>query len=787
MTQPIDVAYVEIRADTKEFKTTVKKDVDKELNKIEKSSDDTAQHIAAAFSGAGAHINGIFNNVEKALGGVGEAAFTDANLVKTAFGEIETAGKAAEGTAQGILGSFGNISNVLSQLGSSGPVGIVILIAAFNALVTVITVAAAALQNLITIAEFGLALLPTLIGSAVAGFGVFTAAISGVAEAFKEQTTSAKKAGAAAGASARQTADAQRGVLQAQKEIVKAREAEIKRIRELRTEILRARVTEARAVDNVKNAELALRDARALNSPRAVTEAQLQLDEAKASLAEAKDRTKALADEKAKADKNGVEGSDQVQRALEGLRDAQNRLAASQQAGAAATAKQNQAFDGLTKSAQGFVLALVAAKNELKPVQQAIQEAFFKGTGPLLGPVAKNIKDLQPGLVRVAAAFNKIFTEILKFLGSKEAKTAFDKILSGLAGFLEKITPAVGPLLDAFASLAGDGGEFGEILGGVIADGLLKLADFVKNVDLKALFADAKEALDELLPLVGPLVSILINLFKILVSIGKVILPGFNVILGATAKVFGKIADVVTNVFGWLGRLREAFKNGTGAEFLKQAFKDALDFVANSFDGLLVWVSGVLDKIKGKIANLPETLKGLGPKLLDTGKSIIGKFFEGLQAAGGLINDFSKKIANSLIRFLNRSVISGLNDGLAAVVATLNKLPFFNLDIPKIPNIPELAKGGLASNPTLAAIAETGKKEAVLPLESPRAMKAVGQAIADQGGTGVRVPGQPGSAGDGISVFVTLDSQQWVPKMVEVVETVNGRVSRKITQKPRSV
>jgi len=783
MTQPIEVAYVEIVANTKEFTTKTSKDVDKELDKIEKSADHTADHISKAFSGAGTHVSGLFTNVEKALRNVTKGVFTDADLFKSTFEGVTNAGKTAQNSLSGILGSIGNVSNVLAQLGEAGPVGIVILITAFEALAVAITVAAAAVNSLISIASFGLALLPGLAAAAVAGFAVVSTAVSGVAEAFKEQSTQAKAAGTAASSSGRQIADAQRGILQAQQAIVKAREDEIKRIRELQTSLLRARVTEKRAIDNVKNAQLALQQARALNSPRAVTEAQLQLDEANASLAEARDRTKDLQNQKAKADKNGVEGSEQVQRALEGLRDAQDRLAASQQAGAAALAKQNQAFNGLSKSAQAFVLALVQAQKILSPVKKAIQEAFFSGTAPLLGGVAENIKDLQPALVRVASGFNAIFKEVLTFLGSDKAQNFFETILNGLADFLNEITPAVTPLLEAFGSLSADGASFGKILGGIVKDGLLALADFVKNVDLKQLFADAKQAVKDLLPTVLSLVKITVELFRILAAVGLPLLRGLGVALGIVAKAFEFVRTKLEPVFGFLTRMQTAFRNGLGADFLKQAVKDALDFVATSFDNLLVFVSGTLDKVRIGIARLPETLKNLGPKLLDTGKSIIGKFFEGLGAAGGLIADFSKKIANSLIRFLNRSVISGINDGLKAVVETLNKTPFFDLTVPKIPNIPELARGGLAMNPTIAAIAETGKKEAVLPLESPRAMKAVGQAIASEGGTGL-------STGmlrpeDQIVVQVILGDDQLEPHTVRVVRKVDNGTARTIKQRPR--
>ena len=48
--------------------------------------------------------------------------------------------------------------------------------------------------------------------------------------------------------------------------------------------------------------------------------------------------------------------------------------------------------------------------------------------------------------------------------------------------------------------------------------------------------------------------------------------------------------------------------------------------------------------------------------------------------------------------------------------------------------VQHFATGGLISAPTLAIMGEESKKEAVLPLEDPRAMAKIGQAIGEHGG-----------------------------------------------------
>lgn len=752
MTSPIDVAYVEILPDTKVFHAKVKKDIDRDLKTVEESASDTADKISGVFRRTGTSVDGAFKDVGERLSAASGKIAAD---VGSSVGDAITTGfRTARGAADSFVGALASIPGILGQIAATGPVGIALLVAGFVLLAAVATAAAAAIQALITITAAGLAALPGLLAGVIAGFGVLAVALNGIIDAFKEQTDGAKKAGAAGANSARQIADAQRGLLQAQKDVIKARDDEIKRIRTIAIELNRARVTEARAIDNVKNAELALRDARALNSPRAVTEAQLQLDEAQASLLEAKDRTKNLAAEKAKADKNGVAGSEQVLRAQEALIDAQDRLAASQRGFAAATAASNTAFSGLAASAQAFVLALVSAKKELGPIADAIQGAFFQGTAPLIDPIVENIKAIEPQLVRVAAGFNKIFAGLLKFLGSDEGQKMLDSLLGGLADFLETAGPGLGALAKAFAGLVGDSGEFGDNLGGVVSEAFKKFADFIKNVDLKKLFEDAKKAIAEIMPVVKPFLALVRDLFKILVAIGKITLPQLGAAFEILGGIIGGFERVITPVFDFLDRFFDA---------LKKDPKEAVDLVVATLKGL------------------PEKITALGPRLLEAGKSLISQLFGGLGKIGGFVEDLSKRIANSLIGFVNRTVINGLNKSIQTIQDTLNKAPFFDLDLPKIPNIPQLAKGGLATKNMIANIGEGNKEEAVLPLENPSVMRRVGEAVANAGGTG-----PVGGTGD-VYVTVLLGNDQLVPHTVRVVRASNRRVARSVKQVPRMV
>jgi hypothetical protein len=732
VTQPIDVAYVDIVPRTKDFGKIASKELSAELKSVEKTADVTASRITASFNDAGKSINGTFRDINGRLRDA-RGRFAAAG---DAAGNALTEGlQAATSAARTLNGSVLGIFQGLSQLAAQGPVGIAAMALAFSALATAAAIAAAAIQNLGAISIFALASLPGLIGAAIAGFGILAVALNGVVDAFQEQTKASTAGGAAAVSSARQIADAQRGIIEAQRDLVRARQDELERIQDIRRELIAARVGELRAIDNVKKAQFALDEARRIGTPRAVEEAQLNLLEANAALDEAKDKTQDLSAENAKANKVGVEGSDQVLRAQEALRDAQDRLAAAQQRVSAGAAVQMTAFNGLTASAQAFVLALVQARKDLAPLGDAIQEAFFEGTAPLVDPIVDNLLALTPEFEKVSGAFGDIFKEVLTFLGSDEAKESLRLILNGLADFLVAVTPAIGPLLEAFAGLAGQGGEFGTILGTLVKDGLLLIADVVKNVDLKALFEDAKKAVKELWPIVQDVFSILKDVFDLLVPIGRFWMPIFAGGLRILAAVFEKLDEVLTPVFTKITEFSNFIITEPGKAFdiFRDAVEFALAYVGVKFDEFRQNVSNNVTRVKSFITGIPDSLKALGSKFLDAGKNLISQFFTGLGAAGGFLANIGKDIANSFIGFINSTVIGSLNTAIRGIQDSLNKLPFFDASLGRIPNIPKLAQGGLATRNTLAEIGEGNREEAVLPLTNSRAMSRIASAIAEQG------------------------------------------------------
>lgn len=750
-------AYVELFAkDNGGLEKTTTKQADKAFKEIEKSSKDTADNIAKDFEKAGEKIaKSLEKTVQRrdskgrylSKDAVGEAV-AGAETIAKAFGNTKSA-------LDSLLGLLGQLPGYFGKILGSGP-GLAALPAVFIAIGGAAAFAARAIQDILSISYLVAAAVPGAIAGLIASFLILKAATSGVGDAFTELTKKQDKAGSSGVNNARQVADAQRGVLQAQKDLIKAKDDEIKRIRTLALEVQRARASEARAADDVLKAQYALQRARDVGTPRSQIEAALALEEANATLAEAKEKTKDLSAEKAKADKNGVSGSEQVLRAQEQLLDAQDRLAQSQQRLSAGAAAQHTAFDGLTKSAQDFVLALVEAKKQLGPVQDAIQEAFFKGTAPLLQPVVDNIKDLQPELEDVASAFGGIFKEILKFFGTKEAKDGLQSLLKGVSDALLAITPSIGPLLKAFTGLVGKSGDFGKSLGGRVAEALDKIADFVAHVDLDKVFKDAKDAIRELKPIISDVASILKSVFDILEFFGRYVLP-------EVARSFKIVSKGIDDFEGKV-------------KFVK-------DKLTEFFDGVGRKVGLVRDSIVTTISGIPTKITALGSKFLQAGKDVIASFFKGVSSAGSFAGDFAKNLASTFITFFNKNVIGAINNAIKSIQAGFNLIPGLSIKLPQLSSIPALAQGGLSSKETIARISEGNKKEGIIPLENSRALRAIGEAISKAGGVGTE------NAGGGTIVFAkdsfVLNFQGALPTAVQAenIGTTIGRAAARVLER----
>lgn len=194
-------------------------------------------------------------------------------------------------------------------------------------------------------------------------------------------------------------------------------------------------------------------------------------------------------------------------------------------------------------------------------------------------------------------------------------------------------------------------------------------------------------------------------------------------------------------------------------EKLGPVFATVFSFVA---DVIGTFLAVVIDVVKG-------ILKALGGVI----DFIVGLFTGNWELAWQGIKDIFSGIWDGIVGIV-KGAVNLIIDLINVIVRAWNGLKFevpnidlgplgsfggWSIGLPKIPEIPKLARGGIIDSPTLAMIGEAGK-EAVVPLENTSFVNtlasAVGSAVMAAMQTGGGYSGG-GKGGDGKDVVLSID------------------------------
>lgn len=257
-------------------------------------------------------------------------------------------------------------------------------------------------------------------------------------------------------------------------------------------------------------------------------------------------------------------------------------------------------------------------------------------------------------------------------------------------------------------------------------------------------------------------------------SIRDTLVNTWDIIWQIVEPIWNTISDICINIFGGI---KDFFQDnmGTIKEIVSTTFqvvweviKGVLDKIKAFWDTwggtIMAAVQGVLDNIKNIFNFVWETIKNALKTILDVIKNVIktalaivkgdwqgawegikGIFtsvWEGMKTQMGSIANFLKNTftnAKNTLKNVWSQILNVFKAPINTIIGWINKLinawnalefkvpkvdvPLigkvggFTVGVPKIKNIPQLAKGGLVDRPTLSVIGEAGK-EAVVPLEN---------------------------------------------------------------------
>jgi hypothetical protein len=294
----------------------------------------------------------------------------------------------------------------------------------------------------------------------------------------------------------------------------------------------------------------------------------------------------------------------------------------------------------------------------------------------------------------------------------------------------------------------------------------------------------------------NPIFSIIGFIFKVFVGIQKIIMAVGGYIRSLFYPIFESIGEAVENIKKPFADLFANFNSGEGSKFmdgLKETGKFLLDYIFTPIKMIIGFISSVIGgigkaiatTITDRIQNVMDIFSGIG-MILD------GDIMGGLEMIGSSIIDILlsplKLFANLLISVFN-GVIGGINAisfDVPSWVPVIGGTTF----TPGIPEIPQLAEGGIVQSSTIAEVGEAGP-EAVVPLDTffskvgdmvnpsefmsniPNPLDVVGGAL---DGIGNLFGGESSSTGIDYDKLAAAISAQ--PIMI----TVDGKVVSEITR-----
>lgn len=271
----------------------------------------------------------------------------------------------------------------------------------------------------------------------------------------------------------------------------------------------------------------------------------------------------------------------------------------------------------------------------------------------------------------------------------------FDDLGDRAAKFFDIIRPFTeGVVADVLSGITHFLGETGKFLSGGFKDGTENLQkfyfflmdDFVPDVmkkieDVKNWFSDMWVKLDT--------------------GFHTVVDPWMEIIRRAHVIVNQKVEDIKTWFSGMWSKISDGAKEAW--QGIKDAFKPVTDWFKNTF-------SDAWNNVKNIFSQGGSVFEGIKEGMTDTFKNVVNGLIDGI---------------NTIIS----RTFQGLNSALSHIhnVEILGVKPFTYINPIDVPEIPKLAKGGIAKAPTLAVVgdnpgADSGNPEVIAPLNKLQGM-----------------------------------------------------------------
>jgi TP901 family phage tail tape measure protein len=368
------------------------------------------------------------------------------------------------------------------------------------------------------------------------------------------------------------------------------------------------------------------------------------------------------------------------------------------------------AFKRLVSALEGFQIQLVSGTNPvLKTVVELLANFINVVTDgmekfPIFTGIIVTLVAAFAGLVAAApfiAAFISVIGSLISVIGSLKVAMAGLALGATVAGWAGAIIPAMTAIAAKFAAL---GATVAGFAGAVVPAMTAIAAKLATIFPVVTKIGTALAGLGKILlgVFTGPVgwvalvVAAGVAIYAFRDQIGEVFNAIGNIIQDAAAAFKSTFIDPIANMLqGFIQDAQQKFSDFGNA--VQSAFTAAWDFVRSTFiDPVTTGMQSFFDNTVQLFQRLPDAIKAPFEAVANTIRGIINQMLNGIGNA-----------MNSVVRAIN-GLISGANAALSRL--GLPQIPFLN-EV----DIPQFAKGGVVTGPTLAMVGEGGEPEYIVP------------------------------------------------------------------------
>ncbi len=355
---------------------------------------------------------------------------------------------------------------------------------------------------------------------------------------------------------------------------------------------------------------------------------------------------------------------------------------------------------------EGINTALVFVKTFL---METNFEKIGKSIGKFLSNAVKTVNWNDIGKI-ISEGTGDLFDAITGFFTDLDWKAVVDAIIDWVSGIdfgriassmMQALGAAIASTLNlgkAIGEKIGEGVEEAkkyfnkkiEECGGNVVKGIFKgIGDAIKNVGTwinDKIFKPFIEGFKKAFKINSP--------SKIMENMGKNIIDGlYNGVKGIWSKVKDIFNTLKNNISGKFKDTVTKIKSNFKVSTIKSHFSNVVSGIKSVFSIIPNWFKSTFTTAWTNVKNV--FCKG-------------GKVFEGIKE--GILSTF-KKIVNGLIAGINKVItipFNGINTALKKIkdVNIIGAKPFNFINTINVPQIPKLAKGNVATEPTLAMFGE---------------------------------------------------------------------------------